>query len=105
MTVVPATPDYDDDASDFEAPCAVLSMRASIDNLGVGESFARAARFDPDLTSKQTLHTASRGMRFSTQPTVFRIRQRTKKTYTIEQGEIRTDSRDIILVIVVTRLT
>lgn len=80
-----------------------LSYRAMIEELAVGESFARAARFDGDEVTKDTLSRASRMMRLATQPTVNRVARRTGQEFTIECGEFRTQSRDIMVVLVVTR--
>lgn len=91
----------DDDNAEFAPPPA--SMRSLIENLAVGESYARAARFDADYVLKDALYQAVRGMRLSTQPTVWRIKKTTGYEYKIEEGEVRTASRDIILVLVVTR--
>ena len=80
------------------------SIRAQIEALDVGESFARAARFDGDTTLKDTPHTVLEGMRSSMQATVHRIAARTGYEYKIETGEFRTQSRDIIACLVVTRM-
>lgn len=80
------------------------SNRARIQELAVGESFARAVRIDGDLATKDRIHETARGLRLATQPTVHRVSQNTGQKYTIEQGEFRTSSRDLIIVLVVTRL-
>lgn len=80
-----------------------LSYRAMIEDLEPGESFARASRFDGDEVTKEGLQEALRGMRLATQPTVHRVSRRTGATFTIEAGEFRTLSRDIMLCLVVTR--
>jgi len=79
------------------------SYRAQIENLAVGESFARAARFDGNAVGKDALAEVSRALRMAVQPTVHRVSKRTGQEYTIEAGEFRTASRDIITAIVVTR--
>jgi hypothetical protein len=81
-----------------------LSYRAQIEELAPGESFARACRFDGDEVTKTGLQEASRGLRLATQPTVHRITKRTGQQYTIECGDFRTLSRDVVLCLVVTRL-
>ena len=91
----------DEDSEEYAAP--PVSMRALIENLAIGESYARAARFDADYVLKDALYQALRGMRLSTQPTVWRIKKSTGYEYKIEEGEVRTASRDIVLVLVVTR--
>jgi hypothetical protein len=82
-----------------------LSYRAMIEDLKPGDSFARAMRFDGDEVTKDGLQSALRGMRLATQPTVHRVARRTGAEFTIEHGEFRTLSRDIMLCLVVTRLT
>lgn len=80
------------------------SYRQQIEELAVGESFARAHRFDADNVLKDQIQEALRGMRLATQPTVYRVALRTGNKYTIEAGEFRTLSRDIIICLVVTRM-
>lgn len=80
------------------------SNRAQIQDLAIGESFARAARIDGDFATKDRVHDASRGLRLATQPTVHRVSKNTGQKYTIECGEFRTASRDVIICLVVTRL-
>lgn len=79
------------------------SNRLQIQDLAVGESFARAARFDGDEVSKDMLSEAARALRLATQPTVHRVTKMTGQKYTIECGEFRTLSRDVIICLVVTR--
>lgn len=85
-----------------------VSYRAQIENLDIGESFARAVRFDgndPELIGKDHLAEVARSLRLATQPTVYRITKRTGYQYTIECGEFRTDlARDLVIVVVVTRI-
>lgn len=81
----------------------IVSYRAQIEALEIGESFARAVRFDADATLKDTPTEVLRKLRLAIQPTVFRINQRTGYAYTIETGEFRTASRDIIACLAVTR--
>lgn len=81
----------------------VPSIRAQIEALENGETFARAVRFDADTTQKDVPAEVLRSMRLATQPTVHRIEQRTGAKYTIETGEWRTQSRDIIACLAVTR--
>jgi uncharacterized lipoprotein NlpE involved in copper resistance len=80
-----------------------LSHRAQIEALEIGESFARAVRFDADQTLKDTPVKVLRGMRLAMQPTAYHITQRTGAKYTIETGEFRTQSRDVIACLVITR--
>ena len=80
------------------------SMRAQIDSLAVGESYSRASRLDGDTATKLQIGAVLRGFRQTMRPTAFRITQRTGKVFTIETGDFRTESRDMILCIVVTRL-
>lgn len=80
------------------------SIRALIEALDVDETFARAKRFDADETQKDVPVAALRAMRLSLQGTVHRISERTGNRYTIESGEFRTSSRDIMAVLTVTRV-
>lgn len=82
----------------------VQSYRAQIEGLEVGESFARAIRFDADETLKDIPAEQMRAMRLGMQPTVYRIQQRTGFRYTIECGEFRTQSRDIVACMAITRV-
>lgn len=79
------------------------SIRALVEALDVGETFPRAQRFDADETLKNAPTEALRAMRLSMQATVHRITERTGNKYTIESGEFRTQSRDIMAVLCVTR--
>ncbi len=81
-----------------------LSYRAQIEELSVGESFSRAKRFDADEVTKEQIRLAIESLRMATQPTVHRIAKRTDYEYTIEQGEFRTASRDVVAIVVVTRV-
>jgi len=81
----------------------LLSHRAQIEALDVGETFARAVRFDPNRIDKNVPHEALQAIRLSLQSTTFRIGRRTGAVYTIECGEFRTASRDIIACAAVTR--
>lgn len=79
------------------------SVRALIEALDVGETYARVKRFDADATQKDIPAEALRQMRLSLQATVYRISERTGNRYTIEAGEFRTQSRDIMACLCVTR--
>jgi hypothetical protein len=79
------------------------SIRSLVEALDVGETFARAIRFDADETQKDVPLDALRALRLSTQATVHRISQRTGNNYTIESGEFRTTSRDIMACLCITR--
>lgn len=81
----------------------IQSHRAQIEALEIGDSFCRAKRFDADTTLKNTPAEVIRGWRMAIQATTFRITQRTGNRYTIEGGEFRTQSRDIIACLVTTR--
>lgn len=81
----------------------VRSYRAQIEDLEVGETFARAIRYDADETLKDIPAEQMRAMRLGMQPTVYRIEKRTGFKYTIECGEFRTQSRDIIACMAITR--
>lgn len=84
------------------------TMRAQIEELIVGESWAKAVRLDgnePGLADR--LNDIIRSMRSSIQPTVYRIQTdhaKQGRSYTIEQIEGRTGSKDELVVLVVTRL-
>lgn len=79
------------------------SIRSLIEALDIDETFARAQRFDGDTTLKNAPAEALRQMRLSMQATVHRISERTGARYTIESGEFRTSSRDIMAVLCITR--
>lgn len=79
------------------------SIRAQIEALDIGDTYARAQRFDGDATRKEVPPDALRGMRLNMQSTVHRIEVRTGNKYTIEVGEFRTYSRDIMVCVCVTR--
>lgn len=80
------------------------SIRERIEQLEVGgESFARAQRFDPDEVTKDTPMNLLAVWRNAVQATVWRVEKRTGMKFTIEVGEFRTQSRDIIAVMAVTR--
>jgi len=81
------------------------SIRQQIEQLEVGgESYARAQRFDPDEVSKDVPMRILAVWRNAVQATVWRIEQRTGYKYTIEVGEFRTQSRDIIACLAITRI-
>lgn len=81
------------------------SIRQRIEQLEVGgESFARAHRFDPDEVLKDAPINVLNAWRNSVQATVWRIEKRTGMSFTIECGEFRTQSRDIIACLAVTRI-
>lgn len=80
-----------------------LSMRIQIEELPIGETWPRAARFDADVVGKNVPVMALQAMRNSIQATVKRIADRTGMSFTIEGGEFRTKSRDIIVCLCVTR--
>lgn len=89
-----------DDASDLP------TMRAQIEHLTVGECFARAVRFDGNEDGlKDRTHETIRAMRSTIQPSVYRVHKDTHREFTIEQVEGRTATRDILVVIVVTRVS
>lgn len=81
------------------------SFRAQIEALEVGDTFSRAQRFDGNEVTKDVPLRFLRGVRDAMQPTVFRIQQRTGQTYRIESGEFRTQTRDIIACLAVTRIS
>lgn len=81
----------------------IPSIRAMIEALDIDETFARAQRFDADATLKDVPMEALRAMRLSMQSTVHVITQRTGNRYKIESGEFRTNSRDIMAVLCITR--
>lgn len=82
----------------------IPSIRALVEALDLGETFARAQRFDPDETPKTVPLVALRSIRLSTQATVFRVSERTGNRYSIESGEFITSSRDLMMVLTVTRV-
>jgi len=86
-----------------EANQEPTSFRAQIEALDVGETFSRAQRYDADETLKDVPTEAMRALRLGMQPTVFRIARRTGRKYTIETGEWRTQSRDIVACLAITR--
>ena len=88
-------------SDDYDNP----SIRSQVEALGVGETYMRGSRFDPDLITKEVPYNAIRAMRLSMQGTTNRIETRTGYKYTIEAVECRTGSRDIIAGIAVTRMT
>jgi len=80
------------------------SQRAQIENLDVnGEAFCRAKRFDADETLKDTPAALLSVWRNAVQATVLRIEKRTGHKYTVECGEFRTQSRDIVACMAITR--
>lgn len=81
------------------------SMRSMIEGLDIGETFARAHRFDADSTPKDAPFEAMNALRLSLQGTVHRISTRTGNAFTIESGEFRTRSRDIMACLCVTRVS
>lgn len=82
----------------------IPSHRAQIEALDIGETFSRAARFDPDIVTKDVPPQVLRGIRMSLQSSVFKVQRRTGARYTIECGEFRTASRDIVVCAAVTRM-
>ncbi len=81
-----------------------LSMRALIEDLEPGDTWSRTKRYDADETPKDLPIKALRAMRQSIQATVFRITERTGNEYKIEAGEWRTQSRDMMITLAVTRM-
>ncbi len=83
----------------------VPSYRAQIEALETGQSFSRVIRIDPDVMDKEQQQEIIRSLRLNIQPTVKRITDRRPDyRYTIETGDFRTSSRDICLVLAVTRI-
>ena len=82
----------------------VLSYRAQIEALEVGECVMRGARFDADETLKHVPREYLRTLRLGMQPTVQRIQDRTGRRYLTEAFEGRTSSRDIGAVLMITRV-
>lgn len=98
-------PPLDDDYDDADEPRVLIrpSMRRMISALGVGESFARAMRFDYENLSREELVKATNGLRVATVTSVTRAKEDTGNIYTIESGEIFTRSKALQLIIIVTR--
>lgn len=94
----------DEDDSTLSVTNDLPSIRAQIEALDVGETYSRAQRFDADTTLKAAPVEAMRAMRLSMQATVFRIGERTGNKYTIESGEFRTQSRDVMACLCITRI-
>lgn len=82
-----------------------LSFRAMIEALEVGETFSRAHRFDGNEVMKDVPMQYLRGLRDGTNRTVHLVQHRTGRRFTIETGEFRTQSRDIIACLAVTRMS
>lgn len=79
-------------------------LRAQLERLQVGASFSRAVRYDGNLPGlKDMTRGALATMRSALQPAITRASKKNRH-YTMEQVEGRTASRDLIIVIVVTRM-
>lgn len=79
------------------------TFRSLIEDLAVGESYSRAVRRDADQLMKDEIPQIIESLRNSIQPTVYRVGMDRGRIFTIESGEFRTRSRDIIICVVVTR--
>lgn len=79
------------------------SIRAQIEGLDIGETYARAARFDADDVSKHVPAEVLSSIRTSLQSTCHKVEKRTGVKFTIECGEFRTASRDTVVCAAVTR--
>lgn len=80
-----------------------ISFPARLMALGVGETAAQAHRFDGDEATKETLIEVTAAMRNSIAASVKRASAKTGHKYTVENGEFRTRSYDVMVVVAVTR--
>lgn len=79
------------------------SVRAQIAALDVGECYSRSQRLDFDMLTRAELQAANEGLRNSIAPAVRRAGNDTGNAYTVEAGEWRTTSRDLVVTVIVTR--
>lgn len=79
------------------------SFPARLMALEVGETASQAHRFDTNEVKKDDLVEATANMRNSIAASVKRASAKTGYKYTVENGDFRTRSYDIILVVAVTR--
>lgn len=81
------------------------SIRSHIEALEIGESYSRAVRLHGDKANRERMRTNSDYLRNSLQSTAFKITKRRSYTYVIEGGDFRTRSLDVIVTVVITRVT
>lgn len=79
------------------------SMRLQVGALEVGESFPRVQRFNYDVLTRHDLRAAISSLRNAMLSALTRAKEDTGNEYTIEQGEMFTRSKDLLLLVVITR--
>jgi hypothetical protein len=80
-----------------------ISFPARLMSLGVGETAAQAHRYDGNEVTKEDLILATAAMRNSIAASVKRASAKTGHKYTVENGDFRTRSYDVVIVVAVTR--
>lgn len=88
----------------YDAPVRA-TVRSQIANLAVGECYSRSERFDFDTLTRRNLADATVSMRNALAPSVKRAEEDTGNEYKVEAGEWRTHSRDIVVTVIVTRVS
>lgn len=81
------------------------SIRAQVAALAVGECYSQSERLDFDSLTRNDLSVVAAAIRNALAPSVRRAADETGNEYTIEMGEWRTRSRDMVLTFIVTRTT
>lgn len=92
-----------DDTDRDDEVIRLPSMRAQIGALEIGESFPRVQRFNYDVLTRHDLRVAINSLRNAMISALTRAKIETGNEYTIEQGEMFTRSKDLLLIVVVTR--
>lgn len=84
---------------------AIPTVTQQIADLKVGQSLSFAERLDGDQATKETIQAARKRLRNIVSAPVNRVRIRTGQTYQVESGEISTRNLDLLVVVVVTRVS
>jgi hypothetical protein len=82
-----------------------LSLAQQIADLDIGKSVSMAERHDGDAATKDVITDTRVRMRNLVAAAVKRAKDRTGATYTVESGEISTRTLDLLVVLVITRLS
>lgn len=84
----------------FEAPA---SLRHSISQLDIGESFAKCERMELELLTRAQVTEQTRAMRNTVCAAARRAKTETGHDYAVETGSFLTSNRDLMLLCIVTR--
>lgn len=104
MSAVGPLPAADPKAIDLDVLFIPASVRARIAALEIGESIAEARRLDEDTATRAKIATVAENLRNTVTTASQRAKATTGHIYTVEVGDYRTRTYDLIVVVTVTRL-